>query len=61
MLDIKFIRENKDLIALAATKKRIKFEVEELISVDDKRLSILKEVEELRAQQNEASTKISTK
>lgn len=60
MLDIKFIRENKDLIALAATKKRIKFDVEELITQDDKRLAILKEVEELRAEQNEASSKITT-
>ena len=60
MLDIKFIRENKDLIALAATKKKIKFDVEELVSVDDKRLSILKEVEELRAKQNEASVKLGT-
>ena len=58
MLDIKFIRENKDLIASAATKKRIKFIVEDLISIDDKRLSILKEVEILRAKQNEASTKM---
>lgn len=58
MLDIKFIRENKDLIALAATKKRIKFNVEDLIASDDKRLLILKDVEELRAKQNEASQKM---
>jgi seryl-tRNA synthetase len=58
MLDIKFIRENKELIALAATKKRIKFNVDDLISSDDKRLAILKEVEELRAKQNEASAQM---
>ena len=35
MLDIKFIRENKDLIVLAAQKKRIKFDVGELLKIDD--------------------------
>ena len=49
MLDIKFIRENKDLVNLAATKKRIKFEVSDLIAIDDQRLEILKIVEEKRA------------
>ena len=31
MLDIKFIRENKELIAEASRKKRIKFDVNELL------------------------------
>ena len=35
MLDIKFIRENKDLIAAAAKKKRVPFDVEELLKLDD--------------------------
>ncbi len=52
MLDIKFIRENKDLIALGAEKKRSSFKVDELITIDDTRLTLLKEVEELRAKQN---------
>ena len=58
MLDIKFIRENKDLVNLAATKKRIKFEVSDLIAIDDQRLEILKIVEEKRAEQNAASEEI---
>ena len=58
MLDIKFIRENKDLVNLAATKKRIKFEVSNLIAIDDQRLEILKIVEEKRAEQNAASEEI---
>lgn len=58
MLDIKFIRENKDLVALAATKKRIAFNVEELLLSDDRRLSILREAEDLRAQQNAANDSI---
>jgi len=58
MLDIKFIRENKELVNLAATKKKIKFDVNELVSIDDKRLELLKVVEEKRAQQNAASLEI---
>ena len=58
MLDIKFIRENKNLIASAATKKRIKFNVEDLILADNTRLALLKEVEASRAKQNEASTRM---
>jgi seryl-tRNA synthetase len=55
MLDIKFIREQSNLIRAAALKKRLPFNVDELIASDTKRLEILKDVEDLRAQQNAAS------
>ncbi|MEI6396889.1 MAG: serine--tRNA ligase [Candidatus Taylorbacteria bacterium] len=58
MLDIKFIRENKDLIAGAAKKKHLKFLVEELISIDDKRRVLMAGTEHKRAEQNAASDKI---
>lgn len=58
MLDIKFIRENSDLIKLAATKKRLSFNVDELVQIDEKRLLLLKTVEDLRAEQNRASESI---
>ena len=58
MLDIKFIRENSDIIKLSAAKKRLSFDVDELIRADIKRLEILKNVEELRGQQNLASDAI---
>ncbi len=58
MLDIKFIRENADLIKSAATKKRINFNVDDLLVADGKRLEILKEVEDLRGKQNVASESI---
>lgn len=58
MLDIKFIRENPDLIKEAARKKHVDFDVEKLIGVDDKRLALLKEVEEMRAKQNLESDRI---
>lgn len=58
MLDIKFIRENKEVVEAGAKKKRINFNVDELISVDDERRAIISKVEEKRARQNEVSTKI---
>ncbi len=59
MLDIKFIRENSDLIRLASTKKHIAFNVDELLGIDVRRLTLLRTVEELRAKQNVASDAIS--
>src|ERR1035437_2448473 len=58
MLDIKFIRENKDLIIEAARKKRIKFDVNALLKVDDKRRELLGAVESKRTIQNEMSQEI---
>ncbi|MEK9209507.1 MAG: serine--tRNA ligase [Patescibacteria group bacterium] len=59
MLDIKFIRENAQLVQEAAAKKRIDFfDVRKLLEVDGRRLNLLKETEELRAKQNIASEKI---
>lgn len=60
MLDIKFIRENRDLITLAAKKKHLEFNVDELISVDDKRREIMTSSEKKRAEQNSANSKISS-
>ena len=58
MLDIKFIRENKELIAEGAKKKHIKFDPSELIKVDDKRKELLTEIESKRAEQNEVSFRL---
>jgi seryl-tRNA synthetase len=55
MLDIKFIRENKELIAAGAVKKHIDFDVESLLSVDDKRRVLTTEIEKKRAEQNVVS------
>ena len=60
MLDIKFIRDNKDLIREAAVKKQIHFNVDELIAVDDKRRAALLAVETKRTEQNHYSEKIAT-
>ena len=58
MLDIKFIRENKDLIAVGAARKHIDFSVDALLLVDDKRRAILAEVEALRGKQNETAASV---
>lgn len=58
MLDIKFIRENKDIVAMGAQKKHMDFDVEKLISVDDKRRELMTSIEKKRAEQNEVSEKI---
>lgn len=58
MLDIKFIRENKDIVQLGAKKKRVEVDIDALIALDDERLKALKEVEELRSEVNRVSNDI---
>lgn len=58
MLDIKFIRENPDLIREAARKKHLNFNVDELLAVEAKRVALLGEVEARRARQNEVSKQV---
>ena len=58
MLDITFIRDNKDLIKEAARKKHIEFDLDTLIETDDKRRALQGEVDELRHKQNQASDAI---
>src|SRR3990167_2860579 len=55
MLDIKFIRENADLITAGAKKKHLTIDISKLLTVDDKRRNILTEVENMRAKQNETN------
>jgi seryl-tRNA synthetase len=58
MLDIKFIRENKDIVQAGAKKKGVDVDIEKLITIDDVRLGELKEVEELRSEVNRVSNDI---
>lgn len=52
MLDIKFIRENKEKIADAIAKKGISLDLEKLLELDKKRLSEMQYIEELQAEKN---------
>jgi len=58
MLDIKFIRENVDLVKEGARKKRIDVDIDRLIEVDEERRSLLQESERLKAERNAASQEI---
>ncbi len=58
MLDIKFIRENKDIVKESAKRKHRDIDIDELLSLDDKRVSLMKKAEALRAEQNQTSNKI---
>lgn len=60
MLDIKFIRENRDLVKQAAHKKHITVDVDKLINLDNDRLDLLRDIESLRSEQNAQSQKIQT-
>lgn len=58
MLDIKFIRENADLIAAGAKRKYLDFDITKLLKADEKRRDLMARVEVKRAAQNEYSKKI---
>ena len=58
MLDIKFIRENPDLIKDAVRKKHLDFNVDELLAAEEKRTALLTEVEQMRAEQNTITDQI---
>ncbi len=52
MLDIKFIRENKDLVAQAAQHKNRPVDLDRLLELDDKRRELLNKVQTLREERN---------
>ncbi|MBR2795553.1 serine--tRNA ligase [Candidatus Saccharibacteria bacterium] len=58
MLDVKFIRENLDLVEKSTKEKGYKIDVKEVLKLDDERKAILVEVEALRAKRNEIAGKM---
>ena len=59
MLDIKFIRENKDIVAAGAKKKHIQLDLNALVALDDERKTLQISIDTKRAEQNTASVSIS--
>ncbi|MBU0548652.1 MAG: serine--tRNA ligase [Candidatus Omnitrophica bacterium] len=59
MLDIKFIRENKDLVKQAIAIRALKVDIDTVIKIDDCRRQALSEFETLAAQRNKANDEIS--
>ena len=58
MLDLKFIRENPELVKQGIINKNEKDRVDEILTLDEKRRKIISEVEELKAKKNQVSAKI---
>ncbi|MFH0845983.1 MAG: serine--tRNA ligase [Patescibacteria group bacterium] len=58
MLDIKFIRENIELVKEAVRKKRSKVDITYFITLDDKRKKLQNKLDEKRAEQNIETKKI---
>lgn len=58
MLDIKFIRDNPEKLKKALNNRKVDFDVDYLLELDEKRRSKIKEVDDLRARQNELSEEI---
>lgn len=55
MMDIKFIRENKDLMKEVAKNKNSKVDIDKLLAVDEVRRNLISEVEKLKADLNKRS------
>lgn len=58
MLDIKFIKENKDLVKMGAKKKHVDIDIDALLALDDQRRSLQTSIEAKRAEQNAVSAKL---
>lgn len=58
MLDLKFIRENTDLVKQAVRNKREKVDIDKLIALDSQRRELLQKVEKLKQERNTASQAI---
>ena len=59
MLDIKFIRENPEIVKEEIEKRNMKIDLDSFLNLDKKKREIQQEVEDLRKKQNEANKTIS--
>lgn len=58
MLDIKFIRENPNKVKETCKKRQIKIDIDRLLKIDKEKREKLQKIEEIRAEKNKASRKI---
>jgi len=61
MLDIKFIRENPELVKTAIKNKNESADIDRILEIDRQRRNIIAEVEKLKALRNSASEQIAVK
>ncbi|MBI4086528.1 serine--tRNA ligase [Candidatus Kaiserbacteria bacterium] len=60
MLDIKFIRENLELVKAGAIKKHIEVDLDALMALDEKRRELTGQLEAKKAEQNKVSQEVAT-
>lgn len=58
MLDIRYIREHLAEVKENARRRRVKVDLDELMTLDDRRLATLKQVEEARRERNEVAERM---
>ncbi len=58
MLDIKFIREHRNLVQDGARKKHIDVDIAQIVDVDEQRRQLISKVENLKALRNKTSKEI---
>jgi seryl-tRNA synthetase len=58
MLDLKFIRENPDLVRSGAEKKNEKCNIDRILSLDEQRRRLINKAEQLKAERNKVSAEI---
>jgi len=60
MLDLAWIREHADLVRLGAERKRIAFDVDELLRLDEQRRGLIQLQEQAKAEQNALGKQVAT-
>jgi len=60
MLDLKFIRENQDIVKEALKNRGIKLDIDECLKLDEERRKLLVEVEQLKYERNKANDEIAS-
>lgn len=58
MLDLKFIRENSELVKAGAQKKQVSVDLEQILTLDARRRKLVSESDSLKQHRNEASKQI---
>ncbi|HOA83905.1 MAG TPA: serine--tRNA ligase, partial [Thermodesulfovibrio thiophilus] len=58
MLDLKFVRDNPDIVREALKKRGYDLNFEQFLSLEAERLNFLKEIEQKRALRNSVSQEI---
>ena len=58
MLDMKFVRENPDLVRGYLAKRRVQFPLDDLLELDSRRRKLIVELQDLRHKRNVCSDEV---